>query len=108
MGSSFAVILAGKNDHPTLGYMGRVGWSKLGVVATSRFLFLLLIQKYWCYALETSCVCYNSKNHQNRIFLVAKIGKSAYFQQNLVKSGFFVTMTSFAIVTSNEGLLALF
>ena len=25
-----------------------------------RYLFLLLIQKYWCYVLETSCVRYNS------------------------------------------------
>ena len=63
---------------------GRVSckvWGRGGVVATLQYLFLLLVQKYWCYVHET---CYNShfllqlakKTHQNGIFL-------GFFGENL-------------------------
>ena len=73
--------------------------SKLGIwggCTPCNICFLLLIQKYWCYALETSCVCYNChflcKKTQSKLLLghVAKIWKSAvfFFQRKSVKSAF--------------------
>ena len=53
------IILSG---HFNTQHFTTLPWGKLsklgveGVVATLRYLFLLLIQKYWCYVLETSYV----------------------------------------------------
>ena len=93
--SSFPVILAQKNllSYPEVGVGEPVKVrGRGGVVATLRYLFLLLIQKYWCFILETSCVRYliSQKPHQNRIFLgfLAKIWNLAYFHPKSVKSSF--------------------
>ena len=85
----------------------------MGVVATSRYLLILLRLKYCCFVLKTSYVCYNSHFISQiakktsttvvpRIFW-GKILKFNLFSSKIIKLQFFVTLAS-----SNKGLLILF
>ena len=59
--NDYAVILGKLFLQPTPGEEGEEkGRSKLGggLVATWQYLFLPLLQKYWCYAIETSPLSY--------------------------------------------------
>ena len=100
VGSSFTVILAIFFSLPSNLWVGAAcGLSKfgVGVVATWQYLFLLLVQKYWCYVVET-CVYYESfsfiinkqkqsKSHIPRVS--GKMWKISIFSAKICKIHFF-------------------